>query len=148
MRIGVVGSRDYPHLDDVGRLIAIIASDRPTATIVSGGAIGVDALAEKAALDLGLTVTSFRVYQTSLMSFGIEEWTLGGYDANVRKMVEEPTFETYAMALNYRNALIAERANRLVAFWAGRTRGTSLTIDFAKAYGRPTTIYTDRKRLP
>jgi len=50
------------------------------------------------------------------------------------------------MALNYRNALIAENSDRLVAFWKGRSRGTSLTIDFARAYGKPVRIYTEQER--
>ena len=149
MHIAIVGSREYPHLEDVKALVEHIAADNPCAVIVSGGAKGVDKMAEETANAAGLEVISFRVRQIDDENFGTEEWYFsrsGG--GNVRLMIEEPTWQTYDDALSYRNALIIERAERVVAFHDGLSRGTQLALDFTKAFDRPLKKYgTDGDRL-
>jgi predicted Rossmann fold nucleotide-binding protein DprA/Smf involved in DNA uptake len=56
MKIAIVGSRDYPHLDRVQNFVAALKKD---CIIVSGGARGVDSTAEKAAKENGLEFILF-----------------------------------------------------------------------------------------
>jgi len=56
MKIAVIGSRDYEHLD---RVRYYVESLSPDTTIVSGGARGVDKTAEETAKQCGLTVIIF-----------------------------------------------------------------------------------------
>lgn len=144
MNIAIVGSREYPYLEDVEKLVRIIHADdmelnRPS-TIVSGGAKGVDETAEQEAIRLGMTVLSYRVCQVELDGYGVEEWKLGA-QPHVRVMQELPYWDTYDSALNYRNSIIIAKAERVVAFWSNWSRGTSLAIDFAHAYKRPLRTY-------
>lgn len=141
MKIAVVGSRDYPHLDDVRALVRLIASREAEPTIVSGGAKGTDTAAEQAAHEAGLQVVSYRVRSVKDDEHAIEEWRFGPRENFVRVMIEEPSWANYTSALLYRDALIAEHADRVVAFRGTEWRGTSLTLDFAHAYDRPVRIY-------
>lgn len=151
MNIAIVGSRQYPHLDDVRSLVAVIAADMPDAVIVSGGAIGVDTTAEQAALACGLRVVSYRPYTLAYDSHGVEEWVLGGQHSTsyVRQMVEHPTFAKYEDALFYRNILIVAKASRVVAFRAAWSPGTTFTMDITLAGEKPLKEYgvEDDKRL-
>lgn len=146
--IAIVGSRDYPHLPDVERLVQKIAADDPSNVIVSGGAKGVDKAAESTAFACGLAAYSYRVLELGIETFGIQEWKLGA-DSYVRYMAEEPNFLNYDSALAFRNSIIVQRCNRLVAFWTGHSRGTALALDFAHAYKRPERVYgvADEERV-
>lgn len=152
MFIAIVGSRNYSYLDDVKRLVRMIAEDdkkEPGFVIVSGGAQGVDTTAEQEAILCGLSVVSYRVYSISADECGIEEWHMGS-QPYVRKMLEQPTFgnmphgegwSAYEAALAYRNSLIVAKADRVVAFRAAWSPGTTLAMDFAHAYKRPLREY-------
>lgn len=151
MYIGIVGSTQYPHLDDVRNLVRIIAQDSTFFErgdiIVSGGADGVDKAAENESLACGMGILSYRVVPTPGWegfdpSYSIQELHLGGAGGGgMRVMTEEPTWATYVDALFYRNILIARRSDRLVGFKAGDTRGTTFTMDIFKATGRPIREY-------
>lgn len=109
---------------------------QPDTLLVSGGGIGVDTVAEQTWLGLGGKVKSFRVREQAWEKFAIECWELGDEPA-CYVMASEPVFATRESALYYRNALIAEHADRVVAFYRRhRSAGTALTIDFAVGAGR------------
>lgn len=55
-RIAIVGSRDYPHLDQVRAYVAGLPEGT---TIISGGARGVDSVAAEAAKARGLAVVVY-----------------------------------------------------------------------------------------
>ena len=55
-RVAIVGSRDYPRLEDVARFVALLPDN---AVVISGGARGVDTAAEQAARARGLEVVVF-----------------------------------------------------------------------------------------
>ncbi len=57
MRIGIVGSRTYPHMWKVRKLIDTL--DKNDDVVVTGGAIGVDSMAEKYARMRGLNVSIY-----------------------------------------------------------------------------------------
>jgi hypothetical protein len=110
-RVAVVGSRDYPDWRQVREYVESL----PAGTVVvSGGARGVDAIAEKAARLAGLAVD---VYPA--------DW------------------QTYGMAAGMiRNRQIVKNCHRVVAFWDGKSKGTKNTIDLAVAMGKPVTVFS------
>ena len=80
--------------------------------VVSGGAMGVDAHAEYAAKECGLGV---EIYPA--------EWGLYGRFAGL-----------------IRNQTIVDAADRVVAFWDGKSKGTASTIAMAKRAGKDVEI--------
>jgi len=106
-KLGVVGSRrfnDYVLLrESLEPVIALHHVD----TIVSGGAIGADRLAERFADEYGL-----------------------------KKKIYYPDLESYypfARAAKERNILIVKDSNMVVAFWDGKSSGTKHTINVCNA---------------
>jgi hypothetical protein len=81
--------------------------------VVSGGARGVDSFAEEAARRRGLEVRVFRA-----------DWDRLG-----------------AKAGPIRNSELVANADRVVAFWDGKSRGTLDTVSKALAAGLPVEVY-------
>ena len=52
-------------------------------------------------------------------------------------LLGHPTWETVEGAFFYRNMLIADEADRCVAFWNGRSGGTRLAMDLFRGRGKP-----------
>lgn len=98
MYVAVVGSRKYPELERVGRLVNLMHND---ATVVSGGAKGVDSYAETAAIQRGLKVATITV---------------------------PSDVASYVPALFGRNTVIVRGSDVVVAFWDGFSKGTEDTI--------------------
>lgn len=107
MRVLISGSRDYPRKDQVRRFVALM---RPLDTVIVGGARGVDTWAQEAAEerpDLGIEIHP-------------ADWEVYGRRAGA-----------------VRNAAMVDRADLVVAFWDGKSRGTKNTIDFARNMMKP-----------
>src|SRR5262249_41900095 len=109
-RIAIVGSRAYPRLDLVE---AFVASLPPGTVVLSGGARGVDTVAEIAARERRLEVVVFHA-----------DWARLGRKAG-------PT----------RNAEIVASADRVVGFWDGSSRGTLNTLGQALRAGLPVEVF-------
>ncbi len=110
----VVGSRsitDYVFVKE--KLNAIRAEKFPDYTIivVSGGAIGVDSMAEKWAKDLG--------FDTVIMK---AEWNKYGKSAG---HIRNGEMHRFISTKPYRY---------VVAFWDGKSKGTAHSFDLAKKY--------------
>lgn len=138
--IAVVGSRQGADLEHVKAFLTELYSQRPTWTVVSGGAMGVDEAAEQTWLELGGLVTSFRATQFEDywgdQQFGVRRVDLGGDRPRARDLKDLPTFADYVSALHYRNMLIAEMSPRVVAFYRrGRSNGAASTVQFARNEG-------------
>lgn len=110
MRVAIVGSRNYPDLGAVRDYVLRLALDD---IVVSGGATGVDHVAEMAA--------RYRCLPTWIYP---ADWKRHGKQAGY-----------------IRNALIVEAADRVVAFWDGKSRGTAHTVHLAQARGLPVQIF-------
>jgi hypothetical protein len=109
-RLAVVGSRDFPDLDWVSYEVSQLLADT---ILISGGARGVDSVAEDAARAVGLTV---RVYK--------------------------PDWKKYGKGAGFiRNKQIVDDCDELWAFWDGRSKGTKHSIDLALKADKPVTIY-------
>ncbi len=106
MRIAIVGSRDLKGFT-LERMLPHIP---PEATeLVSGGAHGIDQMAEQAAQVLGLPIRVFRP----------------DYKANGR------------LAPLLRNRQIVAYADQVYAFWDNRSRGTAYTLKLCIEQNKP-----------
>ena len=110
-RVAIVGSRDWPHTEDVTQYVATLA---PGTTVVSGGAIGVDTWAEEAAIEHGLETIIFK--------------------PDYKKYSKR-------MAPLLRNNDIVAAADRVVAFHFNNSGGTRNTISIAKLKKKPVTLF-------
>ena len=116
--VGIVGCRHYENYKVVeAHLLAWEKKHGPIARVVSGGALGVDTLAETFASKHGKPLT---VYKAKWRG----KW--GGYDKSAGPK---------------RNALIVAAVNHLIAFPSVTSRGTLNTIKQAEDAKIPTTVY-------
>ena len=106
MKLLVVGSRGITSFD----LSPFISND--VDTIISGGANGVDALAEEYA-DLH----------------------------RISKYIVRPHYHIYGRAAPLkRNEQMVDIADKVLIIWDGHSKGTQHTIQYAKKTGKPTTV--------
>lgn len=98
--VAVIGSRDFTDYDF---LTQVMENHSPT-LIVSGGAKGADALAQRYANEKGLEIQIFK-----------PDWKQFGRGAGV-----------------IRNRQIVENSDYVIAFWDGQSRGTKSSIDYAR----------------
>lgn len=110
-RVAIVGSRDYSDLDAVYRYVGTLPANT---TVISGGAVGVDATAAGSARAHGLAVIEH-----------LPDWKQYGKSAGFR-----------------RNADIVNDCDRLVAFQVAVSKGTQHSIDLARKAGKPVIVYT------
>lgn len=116
--IGIVGSRDFPWSEVV---VAFVGSLPDDTLVVSGGAPGVDTIAEQAARQRGLDVIVFPA-----------DWKGLGRKAGP-----------------IRNGQIVAAADHVVAFWDGASRGTLDTVAQALRAGKPVVVYgSDGNEVP
>lgn len=119
--VAVVGSRGFQDLDMVREYVRGLPLG---VEVVSGGARGVDTVAEETALACGLHMKSFPA-----------EWGKHGGAAGY-----------------IRNHDIVKRADRVVAFWDGESKGTKSTIEIAMKAQKPLDIFvrprTDQSEEP
>lgn len=108
-RVAIVGSRQFASLDKV---IEYVKGLPVEVIIVSGGAIGVDLIAQKAAEARGMKVDIFK-----------PDWAHLGRAAGP-----------------IRNRTIVENCDALVAFWDGVSPGTHSSIKLAQNMRKPVTI--------
>jgi predicted Rossmann fold nucleotide-binding protein DprA/Smf involved in DNA uptake len=104
MNIAIVGSRSFEDYDALVKFIKSKIDIREVEVVVSGGAKGADALAERFAhqYELGMRV----IY---------------------------PNWQRHGKAAGpIRNKMIVEFADVVFAFWDGESRGTLSTINYAK----------------
>jgi hypothetical protein len=111
MKIAVIGSREYPNLGEVHNFI--INEFQHGDILVSGGAPGVDTEAENTADAHHLGKIIKRA-----------DWTKHGDIAGF-----------------LRNREIVKEADRVVAFWNGRSSGTAHSIELAEKSGKPLMVF-------
>jgi hypothetical protein len=114
MRIAIVGSRTFANLQLVRDFVARLPGNT---IVVSGGAPGVDTIAELEARRCGLKVLVIR-----------PQWK--NRDGSFRRQ-----------AGFTRNVEIVREAEQVVAFWDGLSKGTAHTIGVAKEAGKLFRVY-------
>jgi predicted Rossmann fold nucleotide-binding protein DprA/Smf involved in DNA uptake len=138
-RIAVVGSRKGVRLDIVQTFMVTLAMQQPDSVVISGGADGVDSTAEEEWVRHGGTVVSYRPRAmhkpNEIESWAITKLTMGPNPSV--EILSLPTFADIASALFYRNTLIVDDADRVVAFHAHHSPGTAHTKAYAKDRGVP-----------
>ena len=117
-RIACIGNRHGADLRQVEDFLLALHTQQPSSILVSGGAAGVDSKAESTWFDLGGRVRSYRPAAWD-DCFGVEVWNYGGSEESYVLPVEEQRVRLadYRSAALYRDTLIAEDADRLVAFF-------------------------------
>ncbi len=109
MRVIIAGSRTITNLATVEAAIKASGWRGSIAEVVSGGARGVDTLAEAWAAERGIAITRFPA-----------DWRTHGRAAGPM-----------------RNREMAEYADALIAVWDGESRGTANMIEEARKRGLP-----------
>lgn len=109
VRVAVVGGRDFQPLQLVWDFVQALPQD---ATVVSGGAQGVDSAAEEAAKISDLKVVTF-----------LPDWNKHGKRAGY-----------------LRNVQIVQAADVVVAFWDGASKGTKLSLDIGLKAKKPVLV--------
>lgn len=148
MKLAVVGSRDYPDLKAVRHLVRV--SLEPGDVLVSGGAQGVDIQAEMTAHAQRRDVVSFRVFDRKDGFYTIEKWTftpgrVWGIEPVMRPDKSRPlALRSFGQAAMFRNSLIVEEADLVIAFWNDYSSGTGGTIKMAHESGKLAHVYYPR----
>ena len=107
MKVAIIGSRTVKDVD-LSRYIP-----PETTLIISGGAIGVDTIAERYADEHG-----------------------------IEKLIIRPEYNLYGKrAPLVRNRLIVDQADLVIAFWDGESRGTAYTVSYAQQRKVPCKMY-------
>ena len=106
MRVAIIGSRTLQV--DIAKYIP-----RGISLIVSGGAKGIDQLAEEYA-----------------------------NEHNIAKLIFMPEYDKYgSRAPLERNKTIVENADIVIAIWDGKSRGTKFTIGYAEKVGKTVEVH-------
>ena len=110
MKIAVVGSRS---LDDY-QLVKSILEQYTFSQIISGGAKGIDTLAEQYSDELGL----------------------------IKPLVILPDWKQYNRGAGaVRNREIVDTSDFVVAIWDGKSKGTKISINHAKKINKPVFVW-------
>lgn len=113
MKLAIVGSREINNYGIIEEKIKSNYDIGSIQMIISGGARGVDQLAEIFA----------KKYKIELK-------------------VYNPDWNTYGVKAAFiRNTLICENSDQIVAFWDGKSKGTKMTLDIAKRLGKPIRLF-------
>ncbi len=111
MNVAIVGSRNLNI--EIEKYIP-----EETTSIISGGADGIDRLAEK--------------YADSY---------------NIPKLIFKPEYNLYGRSAPLiRNRLIVDNADLIVAIWDGKSRGTKFTIDYALKKNKKIIVYINNPK--
>lgn len=106
MKLLVVGSRNIDDFD-----LSLYISD-DTDTIISGGACGIDRLAEQYA-----------------------------DKKHISKYILRPRYDLFGKSAPlYRNRQMVDMSDAILAVWDGKSRGTLYTIKYAQKSGKPLTV--------
>ena len=139
-RVAVVGNRVGADSQQVVAFLDALKASQPDTLVVSGGATGVDALAESTWFRLGGRIKSYRPAPYG-DGYGIEIWHYGGNEPAHVLSVEHQrvNFADFKSAAIFRDWMIAEDCDRLVGFYrdnaAKLASGAALTASLARDRG-------------
>lgn len=112
MKTAIIGSRNITDHD----LLREAVKGLPITAIISGGAAGVDKMAERYAQENDLPMTVINA-----------NWAKHGKQAGM-----------------IRNAEIVKQAEQIIALWDGQSHGTAATIAMAKKAGKALKVIVPR----
>lgn len=130
MIIAVVGSRDFKDLQLVA---SYVKSFDPGTKVISGGARGVDSIAIEAAKRAGLPWQEYKA-----------DWEdLSHKDAVIKERNDGTKYD--AKAGHRRNKILAQLADKIVAFWDGSSNGTMDTVNLARRMKKEVIVIKDKR---
>jgi len=119
LKFGIVGSRNFTDKEFfMHKVNEVIALEGMPVVVISGGAIGADALAEEWAKENAI---EFQVFKPQHKDF----------PKSIRRFA----------APHARNTLIAEHSDVIISFWDGQSTGTKDTINKAIALSKKVYIF-------
>ena len=125
MKIAVVGSRNFINKDFIETIMSIHFNIHHDDILVSGGAKGVDSIAEEIVKEWN---NNYHFYANNPKQF--------------KKIIFKPDWNKYGKSAGFiRNKLIINEAELVLAFWDGKSKGTKHSIDLAIKAGKPIDIY-------
>lgn len=142
-RVAVVGNRKGADMQQVVQFMDALHAAQPDTIVISGGADGVDQMAESTWFRLGGRIISYRP-ASYLDAWGIEVWHYGGQGTAYVLPADEHRVQlaNYRDAALYRDFLIACECDRLVAFFADERKkmysGAATTLGMAADRKVPT----------
>lgn len=110
-KIAIVGSRQYPRLDLVKNFV--ISLNPLQHIVISGGAIGVDQVAEETARSIGIQTEIYKA-----------DWNQYGKSAGA-----------------IRNRTIVERADEVYAYWDEKSKGTLISINISRELNKKLFVF-------
>jgi hypothetical protein len=121
MKIALVGSREFKDTQLIRDIvIGYFSNSIEPHHFISGGARGVDSIAEKE----------------------FDRWNEYEHEGKLKKTIFLPDWDKYGKRAGFiRNELIIKAADKVVAFWDGASHGTKHSIDLAIKAGKPVDIY-------
>jgi len=156
LKIGIIGTREttgFTDYHEIRDLVARLHAKYPNMTLISGGARGVDSLAENAAM--GEKIRHVKIYRpvhsqnhdSYFVSLKQEFHTPDGkyYGGTVSPLCDNITgeghYKTRIAAIWARNKMICEDADILVGVWNGISRGTRGTLRMMMQMDKFAVIY-------
>jgi len=142
-KIAVIGSRHGADLKSVVTFLDALWANQPDTLLISGGAEGVDSLAESTWFRLGGRIRSYRPVSDG-EGWIIEIWNYGPGESSVSKDkgIQLASFRDAAL---YRDTLIAEDCHRLCAFYRPNgSAGTAFTESWARDKGKDVHTFVAR----
>lgn len=119
LKYGIIGSRNFSDKELLlCKVNEVIALEGMPTVVISGGAIGADAMAEEWAKENAI---EFQVFKPQHKDF----------PKSIRRV----------SAPHARNTLIAEHSDVIIAFWDGQSTGTKDTIDMAIVLSKKVYIF-------
>lgn len=115
MKIAVIGSREGFTKEQIGKVM-VVEFGQQGHTLVTGGARGVD-------------------------TFAIEFAKENNYPSTE---VIKPLNPSNKLDYLFRNIEIITKADKILAFWDGMSRGTKFVIDYARGRKKDITVYNSR----
>jgi len=113
MKLAIIGSRSIESID-----FNEYIKEKPK-YIISGGAVGIDTLAWKWAVENGIEI-----------------------------IVHRPNYNEHGKGAPLRrNDLIIDEADKIIAFWDGKSTGTKYVIDNAKKLNKPIEIIMIKENI-
>ena len=133
MKIAIVGSRNFKndHLIHQ-KIIGYFYGNPVHHDFVSGGANGADKMAEKW-IDY-LNDEKYITYRNPNSKLPKRQKT--------KKIIFKPDWNKYGKKAGFiRNQQIVNEADKIIAFWDGKSKGTKHSIDLEIKAGKPIDIY-------
>lgn len=128
MIVAVVGSRGFK---DLALVASYVKSLDPGTKVISGGARGVDSIAIEAARRAGFEWKEYKANWDDLTQ----------PDAVIKTRPDGSKYD--AKAGHRRNKVLAQLADKVVAFWDGTSKGTMDTVTLAKKMRKNVVVIKD-----